>query len=70
MVLIENESNNAGIGDLFFLLDGKQVIDGPINISELILCIGLPEDEERVAITFVFGFGEVFEEIPVLFLDV
>ena len=52
------------------MLDGEQVIDSTVEIAELILSIGFPEDEEGVSITFEFGLGEVFEEVPMLLLDV
>jgi hypothetical protein len=33
LVLVEKESNDAGVGDLLFLFDGKELVDGCVDVS-------------------------------------
>jgi hypothetical protein len=33
LVLVEQKSDNASVGNLFFLFDGKEFVDGSIEIS-------------------------------------
>ena len=33
LVLVEQEGDYASVGDLFFLFDGKELVDGSIEVS-------------------------------------
>lgn len=53
--MVVEQGDDAGVGYLFFLLNGEKVIDGSAGVAHVVLSEGPPKDVDGVA-----GFFERF----------
>lgn len=67
--MVVEQSNDAGIRNLFFLLDGEQIVNSPTCVAEIVLSESSPKHVDWVTGFFVRLVAKAFQTVPVSLTD-
>lgn len=70
LALVVHEGDITSVRYFLLLLDGEQTVDGGGGVTFLVLCIGLPEDIERVGGFAIVLLAHCFEGVPITVFNV